>query len=503
VSAQAATALGWRLSRLLAGFGAVPPAAERLISRIAVDAREAGPDALFIAACGSDEAQIHAAAARGCAAIVAEAEMPPSDVARADPIEAPLIPVRNLARISALIAARFYGEPSTSTPLLGLAGAGDATNLGHLLAQALADERCGLISALGSGLPGELDPGVAPPRDPLQMQHRLAALKASGARVVAMPLDSDAPSRLGLDAVNIELAVLTGPTATDATAERDARRPDAALPALATAPSLRWVIVDHDHAGCRAFASEAARGNLRHAGYSLDPEAVLSDYECWARATDVTALPHGLAIDLETSAGHASVEFPLLGRGNASDLLAVICVLLARGRDLSAVLSAMRRVRGVPGRMEAFGDSATPLVVVDAAQSPPLLARAIDALRAHRNGRLITVLGCNGARDRELRARIGATAERLSDQLIITDDNPGQEDGGRIIADILAGMAAPQHALIERQRGLAIRRAIAIAGTEDTILIAGKGHATTQDMGELKVRFSDRAQVVQALCEWR
>ena len=98
---------------------------------------------------------------------------------------------------------------------------------------------------------------------------------------------------------------------------------------------------------------------------------------------------------------------------------------------------------------------------------------------------------------------MGAIAERLSDALILTDDNPGGDDGDAIIADILGGLARPDNVRVERQRGLAIRLAIALAGTGDAVLVAGKGHETTQDLGELKVHFSDRAQVVEALREWR
>jgi UDP-N-acetylmuramoyl-L-alanyl-D-glutamate--2,6-diaminopimelate ligase len=98
---------------------------------------------------------------------------------------------------------------------------------------------------------------------------------------------------------------------------------------------------------------------------------------------------------------------------------------------------------------------------------------------------------------------MGAIAERLSDRVILTDDNPREEDGDAIIAAILAGTTSPERILVERQRALAIRRAIALAGSNDTVLIAGKGHETTQDMGALKVHFSDRAQVVQALFERR
>jgi len=143
------------------------------------------------------------------------------------------------------------------------------------------------------------------------------------------------------------------------------------------------------------------------------------------------------------------------------------------------------------------------LVVVDHAHTPDALEKALANLRLHRGRRVITVVGCGGDRDRGKRPLIGAIAERLSDALILTDDNPRSEDGNAIISDILGGVSRPDKVRVERRRGLAIRLAIALAGTGDAVLVAGKGHETTQDLGELKVHFSDRAQVVEALREWR
>jgi len=123
-------------------------------------------------------------------------------------------------------------------------------------------------------------------------------------------------------------------------------------------------------------------------------------------------------------------------------------------------------------------------------------------LRAHCAGRLTLVFGCDGGRDPGERPAMGAVAERLADSVILTEDNPRFEDGERIVAQILAGMKRPEAALVERQRALAIRAALARAGRDDAVLVAGKGSETLQDLGALKVQFSDRAQVVQALNEW-
>jgi UDP-N-acetylmuramoyl-L-alanyl-D-glutamate--2,6-diaminopimelate ligase len=112
------------------------------------------------------------------------------------------------------------------------------------------------------------------------------------------------------------------------------------------------------------------------------------------------------------------------------------------------------------------------------------------------------VFGCDGATDTQLRHRMGEVAEAGSDLVVLTDDNPGAADADAIMDGVRAGMTRPEQARVQRQRGLAIRIALTLAGRDDCVLIAGKGHETIQDMGDLKVRFSDRAQAVQALSEW-
>ena len=143
------------------------------------------------------------------------------------------------------------------------------------------------------------------------------------------------------------------------------------------------------------------------------------------------------------------------------------------------------------------------MVVVDDLPTPDALEKALTNLRAHGARRVITALGRPGDRDRGKRPLIGAVAERPCEALILTDDDPRSDSGERIVADILGGVSRPDLVRVERQRGLAIWLAIALAGVDDAVLVAGNGHETIQDMGELKVHFSDRAQVVEALRAWR
>jgi UDP-N-acetylmuramoyl-L-alanyl-D-glutamate--2,6-diaminopimelate ligase len=149
--------------------------------------------------------------------------------------------------------------------------------------------------------------------------------------------------------------------------------------------------------------------------------------------------------------------------------------------------------------MEMLTSPGKPLVVVDYAHTPDALEKALHAVRQHCGAKLWCVFGCGGERDSGKRPLMGAIAEANADGVILTDDNPRGEDGDAIIADILAGIRAPEHARIERDRARAIEHAISRAQSGDAVLIAGKGHEDYQIVGGTTRHFSDREVALAAL----
>jgi UDP-N-acetylmuramoyl-L-alanyl-D-glutamate--2,6-diaminopimelate ligase len=208
----------------------------------------------------------------------------------------------------------------------------------------------------------------------------------------------------------------------------------------------------------------------------------------------------GLEFAMRTPWGRAHVHSPLLGRFNVANLLGVAACLGALGEALSRIVEALEALQPVRGRMSGLGgDHDLPLLVVDYAHTPDALEQALTSLRAHCAGRLICVFGCGGERDAGKRPQMGAIAERMADLAIVTDDNPRGEDGDAIVAGILTGFARPQRALVERDRAVAIARALEHAGRGDVVLIAGKGHEDTQDVGGVKRPIDDMAVASAAL----
>jgi len=217
------------------------------------------------------------------------------------------------------------------------------------------------------------------------------------------------------------------------------------------------------------------------------------------RALHVNLHSAGIRLEMQSPWGKLHIDTKLMGRFNVYNLLACAAVLLATGRKPDDVARALSNAKSAAGRMQCFrSDRAT--VVVDFAHTPDALQQALIALREHIPGRrLICVFGCGGDRDQAKRPIMGRIAEQLADVVIITDDNPRHEEAASIRADIVAGMQKPVIDIASRRQ--AIEAAWQLAERDDIVLIAGKGHESTQQVGDLKIPFNDSEVVSSLLSE--
>src|SRR5690606_29519238 len=217
------------------------------------------------------------------------------------------------------------------------------------------------------------------------------------------------------------------------------------------------------------------------------------------RATDVVLHGTGLAFTLHLAGAEHRIESPLLGRFNIDNLLVVAAVMRALGHDPVAIARLLGRLQPIPGRMNRFGGGDRPLVVIDYSHKPDPLEQALQSLRGHLRGRLVCVFGCGGERDTGKRPLMAAIAERLADEVVVTDDNPRGEDGDAIVAGIMAGFDRPRQVRVERDRRAAIAGAIARARAGDIVLVAGKGHEDYQEVAGVKHPFDDSLVAREAL----
>jgi UDP-N-acetylmuramoyl-L-alanyl-D-glutamate--2,6-diaminopimelate ligase len=253
-------------------------------------------------------------------------------------------------------------------------------------------------------------------------------------------------------------------------------------------PGLQCAVLNLDD----AFGQELARrlaGRVRRIGYGLE--------RFDERSVD-QFLRLEASLDVVSSWGRAPLAARQLGRFNLSNLLGVLGCLIAHGPRFHEALALLPELPPVPGRMERVAER--PLVVVDYAHTPDALEKVLAALRpiaSERGGRLRVVFGAGGDRDPAKRPLMGAAAERLADYVVLTSDNPRSEEPLSIIEAIARGMRRPTAREPDRRR--AIERAIGEAAPEDVVLIAGKGHESTQEIRGERLTFSDQAVARAAL----
>ena len=482
------------LSALLQGEPALPPGFDPMVAGLSADSRALGAGNAFVALAGASTHGLrHADQVRAAGASVILFEPPaPQDAA----LPGNAIAVPGLRQRQGELADRFYGAPSRSLALTGVTGTNGKTSTVQLIAQALSlhGDVAGSIGTLGVGLYGQLVAGERTTPDVIAVHRLLAAMRAEGATHVAMEVSSHALAQGRVDAVAFRTAVFTNLTRDHLDFHGTMDAYGAVKARLFAWPTLQAVVVNLDDAfgpGLMARAHAAARRiGLSSRGHA---DAVL-------RAEHVALAPDGLRFDLvEGSVRHAVVS-PLLGRFNVDNLLAVAGALRALDWSLADVAAMLPRLSPVGGRMGRVGGRhGQPLVVVDYAHTPDALQQALASLREHTPGRLTCVFGCGGERDAGKRPQMAAIAEAGADAVVVTDDNPRNEDGDAIVSGILSGFARREAVVVQRDRARAIAGAIGAAAAGDVILVAGKGHEPYQEIAGVKNAFDDMAVAVAAL----
>jgi UDP-N-acetylmuramoyl-L-alanyl-D-glutamate--2,6-diaminopimelate ligase len=499
--ARARAEAAWRpLKALLGGGIEVPDDVE--VADLTLDSHAVRRGAAFLACRGRTRHGLDfagEAVAAGARAVLLEPA--PGVAAPQFPPTVLVVAVPGLSAQAGFIADRFFGAPSARLAVTGITGTNGKTTSAWLLAAALSasGRSCAYLGTLGSGLPGQVVPGTHTTPDAVTLHRQLAELRDAGAQAVAMEVSSHALDQQRCNGVRFQVAVFTNLSRDHLDYHGDMESYARAKGALFDWPTLAARVINVDDPLGLELAARAPPGaTLIVTGRRSDPAARVPGARC-IRAVGSEHRPRGLEIQLETSWGPARLTSGLLGDFNVDNLLTALGVLLASGLELAPACELLAHCQAPPGRMQLAGGGTLPLAIVDYAHTPDALENALRAARAHCSGRLLCVFGCGGERDRGKRAQMGRIAESLADALYVTDDNPRGEDPGRIVEDILAGLAEPRRAQVLHDRAAAIAAAVNAAAVGDVVLVAGKGHEDYQLVGRQRRAFSDFEQVRAAL----
>ncbi len=468
------------------------------IRNMSLDSREIQPGGLFVALKGGqiDARQfIPEVMASGAAAVLVDSDEQVGESPAFAGMQN-IIVVKSLRSVLSNIAARFFDHPSEKLKVIGITGTNGKTTIAWYMAQVLDSLGlpAGIIGTLGAGVVKATEGsgvaldsiGLTTP-DAVQLQKRLAQMYEAGMQVVCMEVSSHALELGRITGVVFDTVVFSNISQDHLDFHQTMARYAAAKMRLFEGWGFKHAIVNEDdelgrkitnRLGNRAFSYGIEHGKLR--------------------ARDIKLAAQGVDFSVVNSAETHLLHTRLIGRFNVYNLLAVIGTGLVFGFTLRALVKAIKKCHPVPGRMERVNDQpGQPVVVVDYAHTPDALEKALIACRGHCPGTLAVVFGCGGDRDKAKRPQMGGIAQRLADEVFISDDNPRSEQPAAIIRDIQRGMTEPAWVLHDRAQ--AIFAAIAQAQTQDWVLVAGKGHETRQVYADHIVEFDDRVQARAAL----
>jgi UDP-N-acetylmuramoyl-L-alanyl-D-glutamate--2,6-diaminopimelate ligase len=454
---------------------------------------------------------IPSAVENGAAAVVYDGR----DFAFDETLAVPHLAVEDLKKNAGPIAHAYYGAPDAAMFTVGVTGTNGKTSCALWTARALAhlNETAAVIGTLGVGLArGRAEPefdatGYTTP-DAVLLASELARLRDAGATALAIEVSSIGLVEQRTAGMHFDVAVFTNLTRDHLDYHGDMDAYEAAKRQLFDWPDLKTAVVNlDDAAGVRIVQHlRGARPQVRVIGYTLrtaDEQPAPSGVDV-LRATNLRSRPAGSEFQLESPFGSFVARTHMVGHFNASNALAVLGTLLARGVALRAALDAIETLVPAPGRMQQVGGQDAPMVVIDYAHTPDALEKTLEALRhvaQERGGQLWCVFGCGGDRDPGKRPQMGRIAQ-MAGHVLVTSDNPRSEEPRAIIDQIVAGMD-PHHPTSTTQaiedRAAAILSAVKHAAKADVILLAGKGHEPYQEIKGRKIPFSDADHAALAL----
>ncbi len=482
------------LNELLSGIAVVPaPLSAVRVSRLSLDSRDVQAGDVFVALSGTQtdgRRFVADALVKGAvAALVESAE---------DLSESRAIVVPNLRQQLSELAGRLYRHPSHDMTVYGITGTNGKTTTSQLLAAALTELSAPTFVAgtLGNGLYKQLQAGRHTTPDAIAMQRLLAEGKAAGARNVSMEVSSHGLDQSRVAALKFDTAVFSNLTRDHLDYHVTMEAYGQAKRQLFVWPGLQHAVINSDDAFGRQLLNDPAVTAKKYA-YSLrhadSNSAITSVY-----AQRIHYSHDGILAEVVTPWGKRLLQSPLLGEFNLSNLLAALTALCANGFALNDVANALGKVKPIAGRMERFGNSNQPLVVVDYAHTPDALEKAIMALRLHCSGRVVAIFGCGGDRDKGKRPEMGRIAERLANRVILSNDNPRSEVPEAIANDIRAGMQNQATPFIA-DREQAFRHALSQLQHGDAILLAGKGHEAYTEIAGQRLPYSEVDMVQRVL----
>jgi len=474
------------------------------VKGLALDSRQVEPGYVFVALEGHFEhglAYAEAAISRGAIAVLCDAQYDQycQQILAKISARTVCVPIKHLPIKLSQLANAFYDSPSEKLFVSGVTGTDGKTTVSHFIAQSMQspESPAALIGTLGNGLINQLDKSAQTTPDMLSLQRMLAQYVDAGAGSVSMEVSSHGLDQNRVDGVNFDVAILTNLSRDHLDYHGDMDTYKQAKKKLFTGNASKTLILNADDALGQELYQQLG-GDKPIWLYGMNEDRV-SESELYVYAAQLETHRDGMKFMLHSSQGSAEITTCLIGDFNVYNMLACFCVLLQSGLNFNLAVKRIEKLKTVPGRMEVIAQVDKPVVVIDYAHTPEALSQVLKNIRKHTDGRVICVFGCGGDRDAGKRPVMAQVAEQNADLVILTSDNPRNEDPALIIDEVQQGISDQLKLIVETDRARAIKQAINMASANDLILLAGKGHEEYQIIGNKKIPFSDREQALKSL----
>jgi UDP-N-acetylmuramoyl-L-alanyl-D-glutamate--2,6-diaminopimelate ligase len=414
----------------------------------------------------------------------------------------PVLEVEHGRRALAQVSAAFFGHPERLLAATGITGTNGKTTTAFLIEALLnaAARKTVLVGTIEYHVAGEVRPSVHTTPESRDLFELMTEGVAHGATELVTEVSSHALDQGRAAGVNFDVAVFTNFTRDHLDYHETMEKYFAAKRLLFDGTvylAPRVAVINAQDARAPELSAAAAKAGAEVRTYGIGQ----GDWHAAAH----TLTPSGAVLELETPAGAAKVASRLAGEVNILNLLAAFAVAHARGVPFAELVEYVPRLQPVPGRFQSVDAGQPFTVIVDYAHTDDALLNLTTLARqmtARTGGRVITLFGCGGDRDRTKRPKMGMAAGQGSDFVVATSDNPRTEEPLAILAEIEPGLKASQaHYTIEPDRATAIRLALREAKPGDVVLIAGKGHEKVQILGFTTIPFDDVEIALSALGE--
>ncbi len=466
------------------------------VENLVLDSRAVKPNDAFLAYVGfNNDARNYFAQAQqqGAKVVVYESEnIKPEQQAwldqHSDLIQ---LPVAKLLASIPDLAKDFYQNPSVEQHIIGVTGTNGKSSIVHGITQlyVMLNEPAAMIGTLGIGRLHELSKNRFTTPDAVTTQKILHEFIKEGIETVSMEVSSHALLQDRVANVAIDTAVFTNLTRDHLDYHQTMQAYGAAKSRLYKFPSVKQVIINLDDPWFYEQINHIPVDKLV-VGYTLQNKSH-PRVATLLSAKNIETHGQEQTFALQTEKAEYLVSTPLLGTFNISNILAMIATLYVDGFAVEEIVPLVAKLQVVPGRLQRVSSDNQPLVVVDFAHTPDALKNALLTLKPYCTGNLICVFGCGGERDRGKRQLMGEVAQQYCDKIIVTDDNPRNEDPTQIAREILQGIQHHTNVEVMHDRKRAIHHAIGKAKPGDCVLIAGKGHETTQTASGIEQAFND------------